>query len=279
MYESTIAIYSFVDDLLKTLNHQMDVRQQVSDAQIVTVAVVAALHFGGNFEKANLVLSELGWFSQRLSRSRFSRRLRQIRDLLQIIFHRVGAHFKDLNCNSHYLLDSFPVAVCDNIRIKRCHLTKEVVDKESYRGKITSKRRYFYGVRVQLLTTETGLPVEIAILPGSCSDLQGLSELSLDLPAGARVFLDAGYTEYNFEDFLIESQKIQFLIQRKKNSKRADTPAIADYKKMMRKFIETTIGEIEKLFPNKIHATDLDGFILKILLFVFAYQLNKAFLQ
>jgi hypothetical protein len=48
MYESTIAIYSFVDDLLKALNHKTDVRQQVSDAQVITVAVVAALHFGGN---------------------------------------------------------------------------------------------------------------------------------------------------------------------------------------------------------------------------------------
>jgi hypothetical protein len=129
------------------------------------------------------------------------------------------------------------------------------------------------------LTTETGLPVEIAILPGACSDLQGFAELSLDLPAGAQVFLDAGYTEYNFEDFLIQSQEIQLLISRKKNSKRLDTPAIADFKQLMRKYIETTIGEIEKLFPKKIHATDLDGFLLKILLFVFAYQLNKAILQ
>jgi hypothetical protein len=278
MYESTIAIYSFVDDLLKALNHVEDTRQQVSNAQVITVAVVAALHFGGNFEKANFVLSELGWFSKRLSRSRFSRRLRSLSDLLLIVFHRVGAHFKDLNCSSRYLLDSFPVSVCDNIRISRCRLTRETVDKEIYRGKITSKRRYFYGVKVQLLTTEAGIPVEIAILPGSCSDLQGFSELALDLPAGAKLFLDAGYTEYNFEDFLKE-EEIHLMISRKKSSKRADLPAICNYKQLMRKFIETTIGEIGKLFPKKIHATDLNGFLLKILLFVFAYQLNKAFLQ
>jgi hypothetical protein len=146
MYESTVAIYSFVDDLLKALNHQADVRQAVSDAQVITVAVIAALHFGGNFEKANLILSELGWFSKRLSRSRFSRRLRRARDLLQIIFHRVGRHFKDLNFSSRYLLDSFPVSLCDNIRIRRCRLTGKATDKEIYRGKISSKRRYFYGV-------------------------------------------------------------------------------------------------------------------------------------
>lgn len=279
MYESTIAIYSSVDDLLKALNHKTDVRQKVSASQIITVAVVAALYFGGNFEKANFVLSELGFFSKRLSGSRFSRRLRRLLDLLHVVFHRVGAHFKEFNNGSRYLLDSFPVAVYDNILINRCRLTRNTIEKESYRGKVTSKRRYFYGVRVQLLTTENGVPVAIAILPGACSDLQGISELAMDLPAGAKVFLDARYTEYNFEDFLIESKEIHLMIQRKKNSKRLDMPAIADYKQLMRKFIETTIGEIEKLFPKKMHATDLDGFLLKIPLFVFAYQLNKAFLH
>lgn len=32
-------------------------------------------------------------------------------------------------------------------------------------------------------------------------------------------------------------------------------------------------------FPKKIHATTLSGFILKISLFLFAYQLDKAFIQ
>jgi hypothetical protein len=260
------------------MNHPEDSRQKVSDAQVLTTAVVAALHFGGNFEKASLVLSELGWFGKRLSRSRFSRRLRRLVGLLQIIFYRVGSYFKDLNTQSRYLLDSFPVSICDNIRINRSRLTKKTIAKEIYRGKLASKRRFFYGVRVQLLTTETGIPVEIAILPGACSDLQGISELALDLPAEAEVFLDSGYTEYNFEDFLAQ-EEINLMISRKKNSRRLDIPPIADYKQLMRKFIETTIGEIEKLFPKKIHATDLDGFLLKILLFVFAFQLDKAFIQ
>ena len=279
MYESTVAIYSFIDDLLKQMNHREDARQQISDAQIITSAIVAAQHFGGNFERANLILFELGWFSARLSRSRFSRRLRRLADLLQILFHRIGSLLKDLNLHSIYLLDSFPVFLCDNIRIKRSRLTRKVFDKEDYRGKLSSKKRYFYGVRVQLLTTETGAPVEIAILPGSCSDQQGIAELAFDLPPNSQVFSDAGYTEYQFEDFLLESAEIKLMIARKKNSTRLDAPATADYKQMTRKYIETVIGEINKMFPKKIHSTDLDGFLLKILLFVFAFQLDKAFLQ
>lgn len=279
MYESTIAIYSFVDDLLKALGHREDRRQTVGDAQIITTALVAARYFGGNFERAAVVLRELGWFACRLTRSRFSRRLRRLCDVLQLLFLRTGSYLKQLNLHSRYLLDSFPVVVCDNIRINRCRLTKQAVDKEDYRGYAASKRRFFYGVRVQLVTTETGVPVEIAILPGACSDQQGIAELAFDLPTGATVFCDAGYTEYNFEDFLFESQEITLMTARKRNSQRADEPTMADYKQMTRKYIETVVGEVNKLFPKKIHSTDLDGFLLKILLFVFAFQLDKAFLQ
>ncbi len=51
-----------------------------------------------------------------------------------------------------------------------------------------SKHRFFYGVRVQILATSDGIPLEFCILPGACSDLQGLAELALDLPKLAQLF-------------------------------------------------------------------------------------------
>lgn len=50
-------------------------------------------------------------------------------------------------------------------------------------------------------------------------------------------------------------------------------------KQWLRRRIETLFGEITKLFPKKIHATTLLGFILKISLFMFAYHLETAFIQ
>ena len=125
-------------------------------------------------------------------------------DLIHCLFHRLGTSLKDLHWESRYLLDSFPVAVCDNIRIKRCRIVKD----EQYRGAITSKRRYFYGVRVQILATSSGIPVEFCILPGACADLQGLAELALDLPEMAQLFVDAGYNFYEWEDYLLEMKEL-----------------------------------------------------------------------
>ena len=275
MCDSTLAIYCFIDDFLKASGHREDCRVEVTDSEVITIALTAMLHFGGNFEKSRLLLHELGLMRRLLSRSRFSRRLRRLTDLIHLLFHKLGSVLKDLHWESRYLLDSFPVPVCDNIRINRCRLVQD----ERYRGKMSSKRRYFYGVRVQLLTTSDGIPLEFCILPGSCSDLQGLAELALELKDSAQLFVDAGYNFYEWEDYLQEIDRLKLQVPRKRNSKRSREPWLEIHKSLVRKYIETTIGEISKLFPKKIHATNLDGFLLKIALFLFAYQINKAFIQ
>lgn len=274
MYDRTLAIYCFIDDLLKAMRHHEDSRCEFTDAEVVTTAIVAMLFFGGNFERARSFLHSSGMMPRMLSRSRLSRRLSRLSDLVQLVFHQLGLTLKELNMESRYSLDSFPVSVCDNIRISRCRLAHG----EEFRGYLASKRRYFYGVRVQVLVTVEGLPVEFCVLPGSVSDLAGMAELPLSLRAGAQVAADAAYTFYEWEDSLAERESVRLLVGRKCNSKRRDVPALHDYKQWLRRRIETVFGEIAKLFPKKIHATTLSGFILKISLFLFAYQVDKAFI-
>jgi hypothetical protein len=274
MCDHTLAIYCFIDDFLKACDHCEDSRAEVSDAEVLTIAVVAMLYFGGNFERSRLVLFELGLMRRRLSRSRFSRRINRLTDLIHCLFHQLGSVLKTLHWESRYILDSFPVAVCDNIRIQRCRLVRD----ERYRGKVCSKRRYFYGVKVQLLATSDGIPVEFCILPGGCADLQGLAELALSLPKAAQLFVDTAYNCYEWEDYLREIENLRLQVPRKANSRRAREPWLEIHKSWMRKYIETTIGEVEKLFPKKIHATNLNGFLLKIALFLFAFQIEKAFI-
>lgn len=275
MCQSTLAIYCFIDDLLKSLEHHEDVRAEVSDAEVITIALVAMLYFGGNFEQARLVLHELGLIRRLLSRSRLNRRIHRLSDLIGFTFHQFGSVIKDLNWESRYLLDSFPVAVCDNIRIER----SRVVSGEKYRGFMASKRRYFYGVRVQVITTADGIPVEFAVLPGKFADLEGLAHLALELPAASHLIADSAYTNYEWEDYLLEEENINFPVQRKSNTRRAVEPRLEDYKKLFRKRIETAFGELMKLFPKKIHVTSFKGFLLKISLFLFAFQIDKALIN
>jgi len=239
MYDRTIAIYCFVDDLLKAMQHREDQRCQVSDAEVVTIALYAMLWFGGNFERSRSFLHSSGMMPRMLSRSRLSRRLTRLAELVEMLFHQLGLTLKELNTESRYALDSFPLAVCDNIRLPRCRLTREA----NYRGYVASKRRYFYGVRVQVMVTVEGIPVEFSILLGSLSDVVGLAHLPFALPAQAQVAADAAYTFYEWEDELAEREHVHLLVGRKRNSKRRDIPSLHDYKQWLRRRIETVFGK------------------------------------
>ena len=49
-------------------------------------------------------------------------------------------------------------------------------------------RRYFYGVKVQLLITKDGIPVEFGFVTGSEHDSVALKKLPMELPAESEVF-------------------------------------------------------------------------------------------
>lgn len=272
MIDNVVALYSIMDDLLKAIGHREDLRTEMTDAEVITTALTAALYFGGNLETSRDLMLETGLMPRMLSRSRFCRRLHRVADLTLSLFHQLGLVLKQANASTQYLLDSFPVPVCDNIRIRRCRL----VQGEEFRGKIASKKRYFYGVKVQVLATAAGWPVELAFVPGAANDTRGLGVLPLELPAGSEVFMDAAYTDYRAEDAAQEADQITFAICRKKNSQRRETPAQEYYKTLMRKRIETVFSQITRWFPRQIHAVTFRGFLMKISFFIIAFTLDQA---
>lgn len=264
-------IFCFIDDLLKMSNHYEDSRRQVSDSEFITTAVVSSLYFGGHQDKARQFMKMTGMVPGMLDKSRFNRRLHAVAELIYSLFMQIGYYFKYVSCEMSYVLDSFPVAVCDNIRIANAKILKG----KQWHGKQTSMRRYFYGVKVQLLVTKDGIPVEFGFVPGSEHDSQALKKLPLELPAESEVFADAAYTNYEIEDLLMETDLIALKVHRKSNATRKDSASAAFIKDYMRKRIETTISEIKGLFLRKLHAVTFKGWLLKITLFIFAFTLNK----
>lgn len=266
-----ISIFCLVDDLLKGINHREDIRRKVSDSEVITTSLVSALYFGGHLDNARGFMKMTKLSPKMLDKSRFCRRLHQLEPLLCSLFFQLGQYLKDISGARSYIIDSFPVAVCDNIRIANCKLLKG----KQWRGKQCSMRRYFYGVKVQVLTTETGIPVEFGFVPGSESDVQALKKLPLSVAPESRIYGDAAYTDYTIEDDIKYGDGIDLQIQRKSNSKRKDEPWMRFLKQHNRKRIETTFSEIKNLFLRKIHAVTFKGFLIKILMFIVAFTLNK----
>ena len=92
-----ILVYCLCADLLLALQHHEDSQCQMSDAEVMTAAIVAALYFGGKYKLACQFLAEQGYMPQMLSKSQFSRRLQRLEPLLLSLFRVLGESFKALN--------------------------------------------------------------------------------------------------------------------------------------------------------------------------------------
>ena len=271
MDDKIVVTFCLCDDLLTAIHHQEDHQCHMNDAEIMTTALVASLFFRGNHESARAMLKQHGYIPHMLSKSRFSCRLHRIKAIFIILFDLLGKIWKTLNPDAIYVMDSLPVAVCDNIRIRR----SKIYSKEDFRGYQASKKRYFYGLKIHLMVTQDGQPVACFLTPGGFGDVDALKYYAYELPNGSIIYADKAYNAYEIEDLLKEVDHIHLLPMRKKNSKRALSPSVTFVQSYYRKRVETAGSRIEQLLPKSIHAVTSQGFELKVALFVIASSLNS----
>ena len=275
MREQTIAMYCFLDDLLTHTRpawaRPADPRRRLSDAEVLTTALVAARYFGGNLVLGRHYM-EQHWGMKSLDKSGFTRHLHRLADTLLGLFATFGQALKALHTEARYVIDSFPVAVCQNIRIGRNRL----LGHEAYRGRCASKRLWFYGFKVQIVATTDGIPVDFYVHAGSEADITGLRHLAPDLPEGSVRYTDAGYPDYGWEDLFEEASGNRQQTARKSNSTRPHAPHETFLLQHFRKTIETTFSQLTARFPKQIHAVTAKGFVLKIALFIFVHTLDQV---
>lgn len=268
MEAQIIIIFCVIDDILKSIKFSDNMQAKTSSAEIMTIAITASLIFGGNHEKSRAFFSEQRYVKNVLSKSQFNRRLHAIDESIwETVNYVLAQVFIDRNSTQEYIIDSFPIEVCHNIRIANCKIYKE----EEYRGRSASKREYFFGIRVHMIVTKTGEPIEFVFAPGSHHDVRILKSLPFDLPKNATIYADTGYTDYDFEDILDEAD-LKFLPARRSNSKQPHSGPLSFLITSFRKKIETTFSQITYHFPRTIHAVTSRGFELKVFTFILAFS-------
>jgi len=170
MPEKIITLYCFFDELLRALDHHDDPQCVLSTAQVMTVAAVAAAFFIGNQQTALTFLISHGYI-QASAKSRFNRQLHCIPESLwqYALSLMARIHFRSNNCraddkdnaekrgafsrdDNEFIVDSFPIPLCRNIRIKRCHIYRDV----AFHGYNDSKKEYFYGVKACVIVAASG---------------------------------------------------------------------------------------------------------------------------
>ena len=277
MIDHAVKIYTIINDLLAARHHHEDCRCQMSDAAVVSTAIVAAAEFHGVIEHARVALQQSGIFPEMLSKSQLCRRLARLSELIASLFEELGMVFKAANLSQEYILDSMPVSISEMVRYRRSRLIPRS-ERKQFMSKHVAKGVYFYGFRLHLLITPKMIPVEFVLEPARHDDRKAFEHLPLALPAGSELLTDSNYAKRELEAQLLETESIRLNPTRTRSYKQRDEPSERDYKRLMRRRIETTFSRFTQLLPRNIHAVTLRGLYQKILYFVVALQFLNAFL-
>jgi len=81
--KTIITIYCLCDDFLIAWGYRDDPQAQMTTAEVMTVALVAAALFHSNQERSRCFLKEHGYIQAMLSKSRFNRRWHDVPEALR----------------------------------------------------------------------------------------------------------------------------------------------------------------------------------------------------
>lgn len=286
MDANIVLIYCLCDDFLKEFAHQDDQQCLLGSAEIMTIGIVAAFYFHGNHRRANDFLYEYGYLRHKLSRSRLCRRMKAVAPYYEAFFGVLAEGFKERNTENVYSVDSMPFPVCDKARVRSCRiypLHRYPASRPNQKGKwsksgeyggwIASKRQFYYGVKLSMLVTESGAPVEFFLSPARLNDATCLGWFHFDMLPGSTVYADRGYISAWFEETCKE-YGIDFIPMRRSTDAKQNKGWQNYLNSVTRKAVERTFSAIERKLPRHIHAVTASGFETKIGLFVLAIALE-----
>src|SRR5947209_12385389 len=258
--EHSIGIYVVIDETMRVLGHARHRLAGVSDAEVLTVAVVAAAFFENHHARALAVLRATGYLARPLSVSRFSRRLHALADWLALLLDVLGDLFaRGQAAICDFIIDSLPVPVCKRVRARRCR----TVRGRAYCGYCAAKGEKFFGWRLHLVCTTAGRPVAFTLLPGGWHDLTPVHELTVELPDGAWVYGDKGYNSAP-DEAVIRTTGGGLLVPLHKDNMAPNTLAERCGLCTFRLAIETVNSQLTAMGLGHLHVRSVAGLEIKV---------------
>ena len=199
---------------------------------------------------------QLGYITHRLSASRFNRRLHQLADWLELMLETLG---KLYSTGEAFVMDSMPVPVCRKVRAWH---SKKVRGREYY-GLCVAKKEWFYGFRLHLVCTPSGVPVSFTLLPASYHDLTPIHELTYELPSGASVYCDKAYNSADDEGTIEIDTGVKLVPIRRSNmlcNSWDEKQGIRENRHQ----VESLNSQLERMGVQRLYSRTRIGFELKL---------------
>ena len=89
--------------------------------------------------------------------------------------------------------------------------------ERAYCGYCAAKKEKFFGWRLHLICTPSGIPVSFHLMPAAFHDLTPIHELAFVLPFGARLFGDKAYNSAPDETTILDETGVRLIPVRRAN--------------------------------------------------------------
>ena len=220
------------------------------DADILTVAYLLE-YIGEDSENSGYqrLKAELKTvFPSLPERSRFNRRRRNLSAASEVIRRALTNYLPKTDV---FIVDSFPIPVCDFKRAKTSKSDFKWADGTgtyaTYGHCATKSLGTFFGFRGTLLTTARGVPVDFAIASADIDDRDVLPHL-LERCEYPIILGDKGYISQQLQAELMATEGTVLLPTLRRNQKQQYPERFRKLQVRMRRRIETTIGQLAQQF-------------------------------
>jgi DDE family transposase len=263
-----VTVFVVIDDVMRALGHRTHPLAGASDAEVLTVATIAACQFQNHHERALCVMRGMGYLSGPLSLSRFNRRVHRLADWFAVLLDLLGEAFAT---GEAFALDSLPLPLCRRARAGRCRKVRG----RDFCGWCAAKRERFFGWRLHLVVTPQGVPVAFDLLPARLHDLTPVHELVAGIPEGARVYGDKAYNSAPDERTVLAESGVRLVPVRRANM----APNPVDERVGLRRYravVEGVNSQLTAWGIQRLPARTNEGVLVKVFASLFALLCANA---
>ena len=272
-------IYVMVDDWYQEkgqllLQGKVVRKPEFSDSEVITLMVAEDyIPYPGEAQYLGYIrANHLALFPRLIDQSQFNRRARQLRYLVEAMRQ---DWLIDLGVDKTgtFLMDTKPVPVVGYKRSKRRSDFRGSADY----GYCVSRKLYYFGYKLVMITTLEGLPVVYDLVPANTDERQAI-EAVIDRISNATLIGDKGFIGVEWQDQIQQQTGNTVNTPKRKNQKIQHPDGFETLLNTVRERIEGVFHELQNTGRNleRLLAKSVMGLVTRVIAKVTAHLLKHV---
>ena len=156
-------------------------------------------------------------FPMLIDRSNFNRRRRRLRMFVHEVTRVLSENL--IRGEDIFIIDSIPVPMCKIAREKRCKFGRETFEASPDKGYSAVSKSYFYGYKLHLVTSVTGVFYSMDLTKANMHDVSYLNEVKASKMKNATLIGDKGYISKQIQLDMFHCSNIRLETPKRSNQK------------------------------------------------------------